>query len=353
MYTQYIKQRLADGKEITKYYQNKIFQKASLDATVLWRRESKIDFRFFEGLFHKVDFEDKSMSIFDIYCGLGHVFDFAQHKWFKVGYYLGLDIVSEFAEHTQKKLPNRKIKNVNFADPSFDIDQHFQIVTCFGPLLHLVSHQKEYVHYIMDKTLRYTKKYALFNFVSQINPESPYFTHKDKVWGITSINEADMLDIIKKLHQDHKIDIKLHKWKIYPDATEAFIQIEVLNFEEVFIKNHLQHFAKYAIDGIEPDQIIFDTDEWDHKAARFTKPKTLDSMSTPDPKKSKWGYYIKNSTPCYPVLVEMRKHTSLISGDEWALKLRIGTPEEVEMQIKLALKKKWKRLTISNPNKKI
>lgn len=352
-YNQFIPTRLKEGKLIAKYYEENISKDKELNARTLWTKDTDVDFNFFEGLFHKVKFSPKSMSILDLYCGYGTVFDFAQHKHFKIGRYVGLDIVKEFVEHTQTKLPKREIKQINFIDPTFNPDQNFDIVTCFGPLLHKVSHQKEYIYSVINKALQFTKKYALFNIITNITEDSDKNKNKDKIGSITDIDEKIIIDVLKEISKNHKIDVKLHKGKIFNDTTEAFIQIEVLNFEERFLAEHMKYFKEYAIDGVEPDRIIFDTEEWDHKTIWFNKPKNFDKYAIVDPKKPKWWYYIKNNIPCYPVIVWMYEHKEKTSWDNEALDIRIGSEADANMQKAVSLKKEWKRLPIDNPKTKI
>lgn len=333
---------LEEGKLITKYYEDQIKD----------GKEAELDFRFLDGLFHKVEFEHKSMSILDFYCGKGHVFDYAQHKGFKIGKYVGLDIVQEHIDAITEKLPNREIHHMHFVDPAFNPDQHFQIVACFGPLLHKVSEQEKYVEFVIQKALTFTKKYALFNVITEIDPKSPRYALKDQIGQVTNIDEKTIVDVLKKISKQRKIDVKLHKGKIVDDATEAFIQIEVLDFEEKFVESHLHYFQDYAIKGQEPDHIIFDMDEGDHKAVWFAKPQGFDEVAVLDEKKPKGGYYIKNNTPCYPVIIEMYKEKSFLEGNENAINLRIGKPEDVTMQTTVSLKKAGKWLPYDNPNKK-
>ncbi len=341
--------RLKEGKLIAKYYEDNIKNDPKLISRSLWSSDN--NFKFFEWLFHNVEFSQRSMSILDLYCGLWRVFDFAQHKHFKIGRYVGLDIVKDFAEQTQTRLPKREIKQLNFIDPAFNPDQHFDIVTCFGPLLHKVSHQEDYIYFVMDKTLHFTKKYALFNVITEIKPTSKQFKDKDKIWSITAIDEKTIVESMKKLSKKHKIKVKLSKGKIFKDSTEAFIHIELLNFEENFKKEHLKYFKEYAINGQEPDRIIFDTEEWDHKIIWFKKPDKFDEYATLDTHKPAGWYYVKNNIPCYPVIVQMYEHKSKIWWDDEALDLWIGSKADATMQQTVSLKKPWKRLAIDNPKK--
>ena len=48
---------------------------------------------------------------------------------------------------------------------------------------------------------------------------------------------------------------------------------EVENLHDLFVEQHTTYFTEFAIDGVEPDAIIFDTEYYAHKAIRYNKPK--------------------------------------------------------------------------------
>lgn len=48
---------------------------------------------------------------------------------------------------------------------------------------------------------------------------------------------------------------------------------EAENLQDMFVQQHLHMFTEYAIDGVEPDAILFDTDTNSHKTIWYTKPK--------------------------------------------------------------------------------
>ncbi|HCY20720.1 TPA: hypothetical protein DIC40_02495 [Patescibacteria group bacterium] len=48
---------------------------------------------------------------------------------------------------------------------------------------------------------------------------------------------------------------------------------EAENLQDMFVQQHLHMFTEYAIDGVEPDAILFDTDSNSHKTIWWTKPK--------------------------------------------------------------------------------
>jgi len=57
-------------------------------------------------------------------------------------------------------------------------------------------------------------------------------------------------------------------------------ETEVDNLHDLFVEQHISYFTEYAIDGIEPDAIIFDTEYYAHKAIWYTKPKGIEDQAT-------------------------------------------------------------------------
>jgi aryl-alcohol dehydrogenase-like predicted oxidoreductase len=48
---------------------------------------------------------------------------------------------------------------------------------------------------------------------------------------------------------------------------------EAENTQDIFIQQHMHYFPEYTLANEEPDAIIFDTANYNHKAVRYTKPK--------------------------------------------------------------------------------
>jgi len=48
---------------------------------------------------------------------------------------------------------------------------------------------------------------------------------------------------------------------------------EMENLHDLFVEQHTSYFTEFAVDGSEPDAIIFDTEYYAHKAIWYTKPK--------------------------------------------------------------------------------
>ena len=48
---------------------------------------------------------------------------------------------------------------------------------------------------------------------------------------------------------------------------------EAENVQDIYIQQNMQLFTEYAINQEEPDAMIFDTANYNHKAIRYNKPK--------------------------------------------------------------------------------
>ena len=54
---------------------------------------------------------------------------------------------------------------------------------------------------------------------------------------------------------------------------------EADNLHDLFVEQHLSYFTEFAIDGEEPDAIMFDTEQNAHKAIWYKIPKGLEDQA--------------------------------------------------------------------------
>lgn len=105
-------------------------------------------------------------------------------------------------------------------------------------------------------------------------------------------------------------------------------------------------FEEYKIGRKNPDAIIIDTEEGDHKIVFWEPPLQLKKEAIHDKDREKGKYYMKkmedNFTACYPIVVEMYEYKNKISADNKPTDIRIGEKKEIELQMLLAFKKKGK-----------
>ena len=55
---------------------------------------------------------------------------------------------------------------------------------------------------------------------------------------------------------------------------------EAENLQDLYVQQHMHFFTEFAIDGVEADAMIFDTEGSNHKAIWYTTPKGLDDQAT-------------------------------------------------------------------------
>lgn len=115
----------------------------------------------------------------------------------------------------------------------------------------------------------------------------------------------------------------------------------------MIIKELEKLFVQYAIWWKKPDIIVIDVENGDHKVVFFKKPTGLAKVAVLDKDRKKGKYYVRETEewakPCYPVIVDMYEYKDIISGDGLPTDLWIGSRDDIDLQITLALKKVGKR----------
>jgi len=55
--------------------------------------------------------------------------------------------------------------------------------------------------------------------------------------------------------------------------------LEAENMQDQFVQDRMHFFTEYAVEEVEPDAILFDTNNQGHKAIWYTKPKGIDDQA--------------------------------------------------------------------------
>jgi len=92
---------------------------------------------------------------------------------------------------------------------------------------------------------------------------------------------------------------------------------EIANLQEPFIEENMSLFNAYAIDGRQPDAIVFDTKMRKHKGVRYTMLANLEADA----------YLLKTMDS-----IVIYNHGSLKDGKGDPLMILIGTREKVKQQ---------------------
>jgi hypothetical protein len=107
-------------------------------------------------------------------------------------------------------------------------------------------------------------------------------------------------------------------------------QTEAENLQNPFVIQHEVKYTEYEIDGEAPDAIIFDTDHFNHKAVRYTKPKMLENQANIKYRK---GQKIDIGGGNVTMHVDIYQHQTIITEGGNALMIWIGSKEDALKQI--------------------
>ena len=106
---------------------------------------------------------------------------------------------------------------------------------------------------------------------------------------------------------------------------------EMENMNDIFVQQHTAYFTEFAVDGVEPDAIIFDTEYYAHKAIWYTKPKGLEDQATI--KYQKGGKVTFEGQKEIPIQVDIYQHQTIQIENNGSLMIRIGSKEEAYKQL--------------------
>ena len=96
---------------------------------------------------------------------------------------------------------------------------------------------------------------------------------------------------------------------------------ETENLHDLFVEQHMSYFTEFAVDGTEPDAIIFDTEQYSHKAVRYTKPKGLEDQA--NMKYQTGGKISFDGHKDIPIYVDIYQHQTIQIENNGALMMRI------------------------------
>ena len=106
---------------------------------------------------------------------------------------------------------------------------------------------------------------------------------------------------------------------------------EVENLHDIFIEQHTSYFTEFAIDGVEPDAIIFDTEYYAHKAIWYTKPKGIEDQATI--KYETGGKVTFDGQKEIAIHVDIYQHQTIHIENNWPLMIWIGSRDNAYQQL--------------------
>ncbi|MFA5747521.1 MAG: S1 RNA-binding domain-containing protein, partial [Candidatus Absconditabacterales bacterium] len=108
-------------------------------------------------------------------------------------------------------------------------------------------------------------------------------------------------------------------------------QQEAENLQDIYIAQHIHYFTEFTIDTAEPDAIIFDIENSNHKAIRYQKPKGLEDQANLKFKKGK-KVPLKNGSEMM-MHVDIYQHQTINIENNGSLMIWIGSKEDVLKQM--------------------
>ncbi len=106
---------------------------------------------------------------------------------------------------------------------------------------------------------------------------------------------------------------------------------EVENLHDIFVEQHTTYFTEFAIDGVEPDAIIFDTEQYSHKAIWYSKPKGLEDQA--NIKYQAGGKVTFDGHKEIPVHVDIYQHQTIQIENNGPLMIWIGNKSDAMQQL--------------------
>ena len=130
---------------------------------------------------------------------------------------------------------------------------------------------------------------------------------------------------------------------------------EAENLQDLFVQQHMHFFTEYAIDGVDPDAMIFDTEGNNHKAIWYTKPKGLDDQANLKYKKGSSAPLQEDIS--LQMAVDIYQHQTITIDNTTPLTIWIGSKEDAQDQFNRMLElsgneKKFKEIFKFCPNLK-
>jgi len=211
---------------ITRYYKRLLRQHGRTPQALAERAEDK-DLEFYQHLFQGIALPNQ-LSVLDIGCGMGDLIDFLQLREASIESYLGIDLVGPFIDLCrQEYLPPCEFRKANFISRSFAPAERFNLVVNMGVLVSRVLNYEAYVEHCIEKMIALSSKYVLFNVITNADTSLGNYQNAHRLGQITYLPKQRLTDILNRVTSRARADFAIHELQIYPDATDAFVQITI------------------------------------------------------------------------------------------------------------------------------
>jgi len=214
------------GMLVTRYYERLLRQHGHTPQALAERADDK-DLEFYQYLFRGIELPEQQ-SVLDIGCGMGDLIDFLQLRQVPITSYLGIDLVGPFIEQCRHEyLPPCEFRKANFISRSFAPTKRFNLVVNMGVLVSRVVNYEAYVEHCITKMIALSSKYVLFNMITSVDTSLGNYRNAHRPGQITYLPKQRLIEILTRATSRARADFAIHELQIYPDATDAFVQITI------------------------------------------------------------------------------------------------------------------------------
>lgn len=214
------------GKLVTRYYERLLRQHGRTPQALAERAEEK-DREFYQHLFEGIELPEQ-LSVLDIGCGMGDLIDFLQLRDASITSYLGIDLVGPFIDLCrQEYLPPCEFRKTNFISRAFAPAERFNLVVNMGVLVSRVISYEAYVEHCIAKMIALSSKYVLFNVITDVDTSLGNYQKAHRLGQITFLPKPRLTEILNRVTSNRPATFEIHELQIYPDATDAFVQITI------------------------------------------------------------------------------------------------------------------------------
>jgi SAM-dependent methyltransferase len=212
------------GLVIERYYAKLLLQFGA-SPQALNERSNLKDHQFYDHLFDGVDLPSV-LSVLDVGCGMGSLLEYLQDRGASIQDYLGIDLLQQFVEVCQVRYGEPfQFRRANFISDSFQPTQRFDVVVSMGVLVSRVLLYEQYIDSYVRKMIALSTKHVLFNVITGVDRSQGNYEHSNGIGHITPIPKGRLLAILDGATRNSGARYQIHEVNIYPDATDAFVQI--------------------------------------------------------------------------------------------------------------------------------